>query len=175
MIRAKYIWTALIIAVIAHLAFIQMTPRVMMNVGFERIGNAGVNAWHLADRVTERSRTIVRPSPDFAYSACAYDLGNGPLHLSVTPWTAYWSLSLYADNSDNYYVIDDREAREGADIVLVRRGHEHPRDAATVVESPSQRGIALIRRLAPTPNDYGAAAQVSQGDACGAFVPPPRS
>lgn len=167
---AKYVWAALIVAVIAHFAFIIATPRALMHVAIERIGGGHFNAWRLSPRVTPESRAIVRPSPDFAYSACAYDLSNGPVEMRVTPWNAYWSLSLYADNSDNYFVIDDREARDGADITLIRRGGEHPRDAVRVVESPSQRGIALIRRLAPAPDDYAAAAQVAQSDLCSALT-----
>jgi uncharacterized membrane protein len=109
----------------------------------------------------------VRPSPDFAYSACPYDLGNGPVRIHVTPWGDYWSLSLYGANSDNYYVLDDREAQAGADILLIRSGSSPPdHEAATILESPSQRGIALIRRLAPTPDTYEDAAQVAHGDVC---------
>ena len=35
-----------------------------------------------------------------------------------------------------------------------------------VVESPSQRGIALIRRLAPDLANYNAAAQIARQDVC---------
>lgn len=169
---AKYAWAVLGVAVVTHFAVIHMTPRVLMGVAIERLGAGGSNIWRVADRVTPLSRAIVRPSPDFAYSACAYDLARGPLTLNVAPWDAYWSLSLYAENSDNYFVIDDREARAGARITLVRRGHRPPDDAGRVVESPSQRGVALIRRLAPTQEDYNAAQVVAFGDVCG---PPPTS
>jgi uncharacterized membrane protein len=166
----KYVLTAILIAIAAHLAFIQAVPHVLMNVALGRLSGGHYNEWRVSDRVTAASRAIVRPSPDFAYSACPYDLGNGPVRMRAAPWGAYWSLSLYADNSDNFYVIDDREAHDGADIVLLRRGAEHPRDAALVVESPSQRGIAIIRRLAPTPDEYAGAVQVAHGDVCGPFV-----
>jgi uncharacterized membrane protein len=116
--------------------------------------------------VTPASRTIVRPSPDFAYSICAYDLSEGPVHISAAPWGAYWSLSLYAANSDNYFVIDDREAHGGAAITLVRRGRQRPDGAVQVVESPTTRGIALIRRLAPRVDDYAAAARIAGDDIC---------
>jgi len=163
----KYVLGALIIAIAAHFAAIHMIPRVLMNVAIERLGAGGVNMWLTADRVTPLSRTIVRPSPDFAYSACTYDLANGPVILSVTPWDAYWSISLYADNSDNYYVIDDREARNGVEITLVRQGRRAPEYATNVVESPSRRGIALIRRLAPTLDEFNAAREVARTDVCG--------
>ncbi len=162
----KYVWGAIAAAIVAHLAFVYAVPRVMMSIAMERLGAGGINQWQFAPRVTEASRTIVRPSPDFAYSACPFDLANGPVVMAVAPWDAYWSLSLYAGNSDNFFVIDDREARYGAEITLVQSGRAHPEGASMVVESPSRRGIALIRRLAPTRDAYDAAAQVAREDVC---------
>ena len=163
----KYAIAALLAAVIVHFVVIFAVPNLLMNVALQKLGDGHFNAWRLGERVTQNSRTIVRPSPDFAYSACAYDLSNGPVRIHVTPWSDYWSLSLYANNSDNYYVLDDREAQNGADVLLIRAGSAAPdREPATIVQSPSQRGIALIRRLAPTPDAYAAAAQVSHGDVC---------
>ncbi len=167
----KYVWAALIAAALTHLAFIHFMPRVLMGVAIDRVSNGEFNVWRVSDRVTETSRTIVRPSPDFAYSACPYDLSRGPVIITATPWNAYWSLSLYAENSDNYFVIDDREARRGAEITLIRRGQAHPEDAARVVESPSTRGIALIRRLAPTIDAYSAAVRVARDDVCASLQP----
>ncbi|ANP46434.1 DUF1254 domain-containing protein [Candidatus Viadribacter manganicus] len=162
----KYILGALVIAVLIHFAVIIAVPRVLMNVAMERIGTGGENVWRTTGRVTAESRQIVRPSPDFAYSACVFDLSEGPVIITATPWDDYWSLSLYGANSDNFFVIDDREAHYGAEITLVRKGVAHPEGASMVVESPSTRGIALIRRLAPTPNTYEAAARVASEDVC---------
>jgi uncharacterized membrane protein len=166
----RYALAAVFVALVAHLAFIHGTPRVLMGVAFDRLSAGGSNTWSVAGRVTPLSRTIVRPSPDFAYSACAYDLSQGPLTLRVAPWHAYWSISLYAANSDNYFVIDDREARNGVDIVLVQRRRDAPEDALRVVQSPSTRGIALIRRLAPTADEYNRAREVARGDVCAALA-----
>lgn len=168
----KYVLGALVVAAIAHFAAIFAVPRLLMNVAIERIGAAGVNAWHMSDRVTAASRQIVRPAPDFAYSACVFDLSQGPVIISATPWEDYWSLSLYGANSDNFFVIDDREAHGGAEITLVQRGAPHPEDAALVTESPSTRGIALIRRLAPTPSTYDAAKAVAAEDVCASVAQP---
>jgi uncharacterized membrane protein len=164
----KYAAAALLAAIATHFAIIVAIPRVSMNVAFERLSAGGMNSWRVGDRVTPLSRTIVRPSPDFAYSACAYDLSDGPLTIRVAPWPSYWSLSLYADNSDNYFVIDDREARAGVELTLVRRGARAPEDAPRVVQSPSGRGIALIRRLAPTVSDYDSARAIAREDVCAA-------
>jgi len=161
----KYVIAALLAAVVTHFVIIFATPNLLMDVAFKRLGSS--NAWHLGERVTQSSRAIVRPSPDFAYSACPYDLGAGPVRIHVTPWSDYWSLSLYAANSDNFYVLDDRETQNGVDVLLIRSGSAPPeRETATIVQSPSQRGIALIRRLAPTPDAYASAAQVARADVC---------
>lgn len=162
----KYVLGALIIAAIVHFAAIIAVPRVLMNVAMERLGASGANHWELGERVTAASRQIVRQSPDFAYSACVYDLSAGPVIISAPPYDDYWSLSLYGDNTDNFFVIDDREARYGAEITLVKRGTAHPEGASMVVESPSTRGIALMRRLAPTASTYEAAKDVAAEDVC---------
>ncbi len=168
----KYIWTAIAVAVLTHFALLYGFPRTAMGVAIQRIGRGYFNVWRPAPRVTEASRGIVRPSPDLAYSACSYDLGQGPLKIRVAPWRGYWSLSFYQDNSDNFFVIDDREARGGADITLIRRRAARPDHASQVVESPSTRGIALIRRLAPTQNDYDAATLAARDDICATIARP---
>ncbi|MBL8545378.1 MAG: DUF1254 domain-containing protein [Hyphomonadaceae bacterium] len=162
----RYVLSALIVAALAHFALIFATPRVLMHVAMDRITGGAENVWRLGDRVTATSRQIVRPSPDFAYSACTFDLTQGPVVITATPWDAYWSLSLYAANSDNFFVIDDREAHYGAELTVVRSGTAHPEGASMIVESPSVRGIALIRRLAPTPSAYDAAKAVAGEDIC---------
>lgn len=162
----KYFLGALIVAAIVHFAAIIAVPRVLMHVAMQRFGEGGTNVWHLAERITVSTQKIVRSSPDFAYSACVYDLSNGPVVISAAPWGEYWSLSLYGENTDNFFVIDDREAHYGAEITLVKRGTPHPEGASMVVESPSTHGIALMRRLAPTASTYAAAAQVAAEDVC---------
>lgn len=168
---AKYVWAALLVAVLTHVGLVHWVPRAMMAVAIDRIGGEGFNAWHASPRVTAQARTIPRPSPDFAYFACAYDLADGPISIRVAPWPSYWSLSLYAGNSDNFYVVDDRETPFDARVTLIREGARAPEDAPSVVESPSRRGIALIRRLAPDVASHAAANEAARGDICAPMSP----
>ncbi len=165
----NHVRLAIVVAVIAHLAFIYAVPNVLMGVAIERLSAGGFNRWRVADRVGPDARTVVRPSPDFAYAACPYDVGEAPVRIHVAAWEAYWSLSLYAANSDNYYVIDDREARNGVDVIVVRNPRDAPDDATRVAVSPSRRGIALIRRLAPTRPEHERAVQAARSDICAAL------
>ncbi|MGE0045561.1 MAG: DUF1254 domain-containing protein [Hyphomonadaceae bacterium] len=159
---------ALAAALGAHFAVMASAPNVVMNTAMDRLSERGAraNQWVHAPRVSEASRTIVRPSPDLAYSVCVYDVANGPVHIRMGPGAAYWSLSLYSANSDNFFTLNDREAADGADIVIVRAGAAHPVGAARVVESPSTRGIALERRLAPTQDEFLIADAARRGDVC---------
>ncbi|MGH8239087.1 MAG: DUF1254 domain-containing protein, partial [Steroidobacteraceae bacterium] len=111
--------------------------------------------------------TVVRPSPDLAYSACVYDLSEGPVRVIASAWDDYMSVSVFAHNSDNIFVINDRQAPEGVELAIVRKGAPHPAGAQLVVESPSRRGIVLQRRVAPTQERFNAAAAARSKDHCG--------
>lgn len=163
---AKYLWAALGVALVSHFMIVSAFPAAIMSAALERLSQGRFNQWRIADRVTPLSRQIVRPSPDFAYSACPYDLSHGPISMRVAAWNDYWSLSLYGDNSDNFYVVNDIEAPQGADITLIAAGDGLPNVLTPVIQSPSRRGIALIRRLAPNVDSYNAAVRVAQGDVC---------
>ncbi len=109
----------------------------------------GYNEMLHPPRPTAQSRTVVRPSPDQLYSACAYDLSEGPVIFEGTaPTDSYWSLSFFAHNSDNYFVVNDRELPDKSfRYVLVREGEPAPDDAPEdrVIRSPSRTGIVLQR------------------------------
>jgi uncharacterized membrane protein len=158
---------AVVVAVVSHIGVIISAPYVLMNVAMSRISvEVGTNAWRHAPRVTEKSRRIVRPSPDLAYSSCVYDLTNGPVRVTAAAWDDYMSVSVFASNSDNIFVINDRQATTGVEFVLVPSGTKRPSGSKIVVESPSTRGIVLQRRVAPTQERFDQAASARKGDVC---------
>lgn len=167
----KLVLLGIAVAVAAHVATIFIAPYVLMHAAMERISRGGqlVNQWSHPPRTSEQSRRVVRPSPDLAYSACVYDLSDGPLRVTASAWDDYMSVSVFAANSDNIFVQNDRQAPNGVDFVLVRRGDAHPAGAGQIVESPSARGIILQRRVAPTAERFAAAAAARRGDICGSY------
>lgn len=168
--RTIWPWVGLAVgaALVAHFGVVLAAPYVLMNASMKRIGQDGAreNVWVHPPRTTEASRTVVRPSPDLAYSACVYDLSNGPVRVTAAPWGDYMSVSVFAANSDNIFVVNDRQVPRGVDLVLVKAGSDAPSDASRVVISPSTRGIVLQRRLAPTAESWARAAQARRGDIC---------
>jgi uncharacterized membrane protein len=124
-------------------------------------------------RVTVRSRDVVRPSPDLLYSACAFDLSEGPLEVTApVPAGTYWSVSMFAVNTDNFFVINDRQlGTDRVKAVVVNEG-----DAAAVpegyrvVESPSARGVVLFRMLIPDEESVDRLIKVQKQASCKPLV-----
>jgi len=149
----RWLALALVVAVVTHLATVWLLPRVVMRVaarGMAEASGAGFNHAMFPPRADDTSRTIVRPSPDLVYAACAFDLSDGPLRIQATvPRDTYWSLSMFAGNTDNFFVVNDRGTTSRTlDLVLAPAGAQVALPAGTtLVEAPTERGIVLTRTL----------------------------
>ena len=148
----KWIAATLLVAAAVHGASLYLLPRlIMMRTMAGMAKSAGTNTMQYGQRTTSRSRTVVRPSPDMLYSICVYDLGaaDGALriHTNDMPET-YWSVSLFDADTNNFYALNDRQARTGAaDFLLVPAGAIVERGGLPVVRAPTSRGIVLFRTL----------------------------
>src|SRR5438105_7615311 len=115
----------LVLGIIAYYVVLHVVPIRLMAAAEDRLTkmrNTGTNTMHHGRAPTHRARQIVMPSPDLIYSSCVYDLSSGPLRIAGTlpPADHYWSLSLYAHNTDNYYVLNDRELPDRRFDVVIR-------------------------------------------------------
>ncbi|MDE0879732.1 MAG: DUF1254 domain-containing protein [Sphingomonas bacterium] len=140
---------ALLVAMASYYLALVATPRVLMAGAMRRIGNdAQVNHMVQVPLANAESRTVVRPSPDLAYSACAFDLSAGPLRLDVPVIPAvYWSLSAFDARTNNAFVRNNREAGNAPmSVVLALPGQPVPKGVETV-RLDTAKGIALVRIL----------------------------
>jgi uncharacterized membrane protein len=144
-------------AVLVHLAAVWAAPRIIMQVLLRATEASGLQAHNQAAfpaPVTAASRRIVLPSPDLLYAICMFDLRQGPVRVTANPQLpGYWSIALYASNSDNFYVINDRQAQgKPVDLWLVSRDSSAEKRAvpagSEVVITPSATGLLLMRVLA---------------------------
>ena len=148
----RWIVATLVLAVIFHLVTVLAIPHLVMNTAYKRIvqrAGSRANVLIHSPRVTVESRTVVQPSPDLLYSVCAYDVSENPLHITASVPDTYWSLSIYQTNTDNFYVLNDRQAKTNpVEIVLVGPEMGVPNVAnAEVVVAPTEKGIFLLRTL----------------------------
>jgi uncharacterized membrane protein len=138
-------------ALLAHLAALFFVPRAVFTsvvgrpfegqgtnqLGHRELPKPGMGAWG--------------PSPDLLYSKCVYDVSAGPVRITTPVPETYWSMSVYAANTDLVAVVNDRELPERRlDAVLALAGQPTP-EGVRVIRVPMARGAAFFRTLVTDP------------------------
>ena len=136
----------------AHYAFIVAYPHAII-AGLQRrlINNDyPVNSLRHGNRPTAKDRLVVGPSPDIIYSIGVYDVSKAPLRITGPLTDSYASLSLYAHNSDNFFVQNDQQVEGGHfDLVLIGPNATDPHvNGVPTVRAPTNTGIILFRFFA---------------------------
>lgn len=154
----------LMIAVLAHMASMHFAPRFIMHIAMSRMG--ALNTMHHQRRVTAESRGVVRPSPDLLYSACPFDLTNGPLLVTApVPQGTYWSVSVFDADTNNIFALNDKQANGKGVRLTIEDANPNPpygTKGAYVyaisldhsVKSPTKHGLVLFRTLISNEKDF---------------------
>ncbi|HPU52507.1 MAG TPA: DUF1254 domain-containing protein [Burkholderiaceae bacterium] len=158
-------------ALIVHVLAVWALPRLIMLRLMHGPAIQELNAFQRAGfppPVDATARRIVMPSPDLLYALCVYDLSKAPMRITAHPRVdTYWSIALYSASSDNYFVINDRQAgSKPVDLWLVpdqgNAGSPGVPPGARVVVSPSSKGLLLMRVLISDPASEGAALEAAR-------------
>jgi len=139
----------LVTAVVAHYLTLLVVPVMLMEV---TIAKTPINVLNFGAKQTAEQRYTVRPNPDIIGTVASYDVGRQPLRFTaIVPDDTYWSVSLFAQNTDCFFVINDLQVKSNPlEILLIRQGMQCT-DAgkAVVIVSPTDRGILLVRHILP--------------------------
>ena len=149
---------AVIAAVAAWYGTLAAAPSVIMDRAWHRLADQdGYNKMTHTPPVVAERQTIVRPSPDLAYSICAFDLTQAPLEVMIAPVPDhYWSLTVFDSVTDVAFVESDRDTGgKPIRLVLATVDQQAPKGARKVV-MPDARGVALIRVLLKSRGEIGA-------------------
>lgn len=139
-----------------RLYIIDAAPVKVMTAIEERIAKAvgGWNSCFHNQSYGPRYNSARRANPDSIISSMAYDLRQGPVRVSGETWPSYWSLSLYQQNSDNFFVVNDRQLTgSNFDFILALDSQNTLKLDGTVIISPTEKGIMLVRRFASNETD----------------------
>lgn len=163
-------WIALVagIAMITYLIALYAVPGLLMRSAVSRLADrGGINQMAHAPMATAESRTIVRPSPDLAYSSCPFNLAKGAVIVTVMPVAApYWSLSVYDNQTNAVFVRNDREVRgQPVRIAIARQGQTIPAGYVPVWVD-GNRGVALLRILVPDAGAFPAIDAARKASSC---------
>jgi uncharacterized membrane protein len=145
-------WAAgtLVLAAVVHFAVILAYPLTAMRGLMDAVEDeaGGPNLAIYPPRPDHTARRVVRPSPDLLYAICVYDVSEGPVFVRGPAVDTYWSLSLYAANSDNFYVTSRvPKGQRWGHVVLAEKGTDVAEIPYPVVAPPTKRGLAVYRML----------------------------
>jgi len=162
-----YIAATLVASVLVHLGTVVTVPYAVMLLTKVTTGAEPNRIVH-GSLVTAESRDVVRPSPDLLYSACPFDLSEGPLRVTARVPETYFSISAFADNTDNFFVLNDQQVDvDQVAIVLVTEDQHHsPKPAERVVVAPSVEGVVIFRILIEDRNAPDRAFEVQRQADC---------
>lgn len=166
-----------VVAVVSHIVALSMAPTIIMSYAMDAPAKqVGWNAVAVPPRATAESRTIVRPSPDLLYVICPYDVTQATLRVSAPiPKNTYWSVALYADNTDNYFVVNDKQAGPfpQVDFVIYADGNKPPVEDIPKIKSPSKKGLVLFRTLVSDEKRIDELEAARRETKCENYVPTP--
>ena len=133
--------------VVSHRALSDIRKRAAANVLIHRPPNTADNC------------RIPMAIADAMMSICVFDVTKCPLRIRATiPRGLYWSISSYASNTDNFFVMNDTQTSEptGEQVAIVlqksAQGYQ-PRGGEIVVDAPSNTGIVIIRMAVSDPTN----------------------
>ena len=154
-----------------HSAILSYAPGIIMDRATEMLSKRGMKTheFTLGERMTPQTQSVVRPSPDLAYSVCLFDLSSAPegIEVKMAAYEDYSSLSFFDAETNNFQTV--RGDGEKRDVHLLPPDSEN--GSANAITSPSETGIILIRRLAPTQQAYDQVVEIAKGDSCAAIAP----
>ena len=169
---------AVFIAAVAtgHLVSLAVVPGAIMSRAMRLMEARGFvpHEFVLMPRLTPQTQTVVRPSPDLAYSLCPFDFSRTymPLEVRAGAWAGYGSISFFDAQTNNFATVrvsNERGAASATNVVLLPPGGPVPaigEGEQRYIQAPSVRGVILIRRIAPTASDYSRVRQVAVADQC---------
>jgi uncharacterized membrane protein len=155
-------------AALVHLLAVWLLPRAIVRGAQRRLATSvGMNhVQHLPLPDSDWHRAVL-PSPDLLYSACAFDVSKGPLLIMATVPEGYFSISVFADNTDNFFVVNDRTAGgRNIRVVLARDSTLQDPGGGRVIVPPSPTGLILFRQLVLDSAQLAVAEQVQHAASC---------
>ena len=171
-----WILGALLLGGIVHLSTVLAMPQAATQDAYSRLTQfTPVNAVVPLDAPSATNATMPFMDPAFAVAVCRYDLSTGPLKLNAPLSQAYTSVTFYTRNSVAYYAINDRAAGRRAielDLMTEEQHAQVPEEENVtaadrlIIESPTHRGLIVLRALAPEPNLMVMARRALAGAQC---------
>jgi len=167
---------AILLGGIVHLSTVLATPQAAKFDAYSRLTPlTPVNKMVPLAVPTADSEVMPFMDPAFATTVCRYDLTGGPLKLVAPVSQAYTSVTFYTRKSIAYYAINDRAAGRRTielDLMTAEQHAEVPEEEDVtaadrlIIDSPTARGLIVVRALAAEPGLMPMARQALAAATC---------
>jgi uncharacterized membrane protein len=154
----------IVVAFIVNLLVVISIPNAIMEVTITKKFNYPSNQWIFSPPATAASKDVIRPSADLLYSILCYDISQHPLRVTAT-LSEYSSISGFSMNTDNFFVIDDNQAKSNPiEVVLISKGmtYQDTKGKAYVITAPSPKGILMIGAVVTSQADLPNLTQIQK-------------
>lgn len=162
--RVKLIGGMIAVAVIASglgwFGALYAIPYVATDIMWRSFQKAGAKYNRLSPATVRTAKTakVVADNPDTLTRSSIINLRDGPVLFEADVRTDdnYWSVSLFAHNTDTYFVANDRRTGPGPYRLLIKtRDQATPTGLAVddVAVSPSTKSFLIIRAIMRDRND----------------------
>ncbi len=152
---AVWLLFVLTLAVVVHIAVLLYIPRHLtanaVDTLYAKYGGSKKLHNVLIHAALPRAGAdiLLGDSPDSLISFAILDTSSRPvrLHCEVPPGGDYWSVALFAWNTDAFWVINDREAPADVfDVVVVKKGSLYEAlPEERLVVSPTRKAVMIVR------------------------------
>ena len=185
MIRLFWIAVALVAAVAAHAAFVLFVPGYMFSAEIARMTRAqGVNTFFILP-VADQARLFPGLPRNGVTGICLFDVTDGGITLSANLPEGFWVTTIYSDNGETLYTVNNRQSGSDAFNVSLSRApgfiemlvqstdKERPEiDSGWTVQSPEPQGLAVVWYPLTDAALREPVAQAMSGTRCGRTVSP---
>ena len=177
MVRAL-LWflAAILLGGIVHLSTVLAMPQAAKLDAYSRLMPiTPVNKMVPLAAPSAKAEIMPFMDPAFATAVCRYDLTGGALKLIAPVSQAYTSVTFYTRKSIAYYAINDRAAGRRTielDLMTAEQHAEVPEEEDVtaadrlIIESPTTRGLIVVRALAAEPGLMPMARQALAAATC---------
>ncbi|HBF29531.1 DUF1254 domain-containing protein [Rhizobium sp.] len=165
----------LIGAVLLHIIIILALPHFTGKDAYTRVTFEGPpnRFYSLGSQVDKAG--LAGTDPFLKLAACAFDISNGPVHITAAGAVSFWSIGIFDRNANEAYSMNDATAVEGkvdiiaatsAQLAQLRAQQSESLTQTIFVEMPTTEGYAVLRTMVPQDSLKPDAAAVLTGARC---------
>ncbi|MTI17071.1 hypothetical protein E1162_07440 [Rhodobacteraceae bacterium RKSG542] len=157
-----FLWglAGLIGAGIIHVVIVLSVPSQVPYSTHEKVAGFGPDRqFHVLPPVLPRTEPLPDLDPSMRYAICRYSMDDGPVKISVSIPSPFWSIALFNDEGQTVYSLNDRTSDDRALTMLIlskeqlsilRENPPIDLEEMIIIETDKDQGYALVRAFLPS-------------------------